>query len=84
MNIYKSHGLVKSSVTLINSDPVVIKGLGSMQTASIGRATIPLKFCGIVLNVQMIVMNDDSINYDMILGYPFKRGERISVDMCIS
>ena len=73
--------LVNTGINLLDREASVIKGLGKTQTYALGHAKLPLNFFGVPIDVPVIVVADDVIQYDLILGYAFLHDEKISVDM---
>jgi hypothetical protein len=58
-----------------------MKGLGGVEVRTLGSANIVLKVFGADLTVPVTVVNDDSIQYDIVFGADFLRREKIIVDM---
>ena len=73
--------LVDNGINLLDQESAVIKGLGKTQTCALGHAELPVDFFGVVIKVPVMVLADEVIQYDVILGYSFLHAEKISIDM---
>lgn len=73
--------LINNGINFCDQEPSVIKGLGKTHTYALGNASLPLNFFGVIISVPVIVVANDVIQYDVILGYSFLHAEKVSINM---
>lgn len=66
-----------------NNQPLTVKGLGDSFISSIGSVEIDINLFGIILSVCAIVVPDESISYDVVLGTTFLKSENLYINMSL-
>ena len=78
-----SKTLIKSKFAheIYSSDKKNISGLGNKLVKLMGESAVSLLICGTDFNWKSLVVEDNDIGYDMILGQDFIRHHKMRIDL---
>lgn len=65
----------------MTDEPVMIRRLGHSCIRSFGTTRVKLQILSLTIDLQVVIVPDDSIKYDVVLGLEFLTDEHITVDL---